>query len=436
MKIQISKNKPMTVELLDKILKLHLTDEARKEKLANYYKGDQIITRRVLSDSSKPNNKLVHPYGNYITDSITGYFMGQPVKYSAKEEEDVEFVEAIKQIFDYNDEQAENIELAKDASKFGAAYELMYLDERADVRFARLDAVCSIPVFANTLDEELIYFIRYYSDDIMDTNSMTIEVYSEYEVGYYKKLNETITFVSSQPHSFGLVPVSIFYNNEEEIGDYELVISLIDAYDKLNSDTVNDSEAFADAYMVLKGLNGTDSEDLAEMKQNRILVLPDDGEAEWLTKNVNDTYFQNIIKNIDADIHKFAKVPDMMDESFGSNLSGIAIKYKIMGLENKVAIKESHFKKGLQRRIELISNILRVFGTPYDYLNVDIHFSRNLPVNELELVDMANKLVGLVSDETVLSLLPMVNDARKELEKRDSQLELIQPIDDVNGAQN
>lgn len=420
---------PLTNELIIKVLEIHASEETRKQKLANYYVGKQAILNRQMSDLTKPNNKIVHSYGNYITDSVVGYFMGQPVKYAAKDPEFEKLVDSIKEVLEYNDEQAENIELSKDASKFGTAYELLWLDEAADIRFTRIDTIHSFPIYDSSLNQELIYFVRYYNDNILEPESRTVEIYSTTEVKRYNLANQVLTFIEEQPHNFGMVPVVIYYNNEEEVGDYELVLSMIDAYDKLNSDSVNDFELFADAYLTLKGMDGTEPEDVAKMKENRILLLPTDGEAQWLVKNINDTYFQNTINTIDQDIHKFAKVPNMMDEAFGANLSGIAIKYKLIALENKVAIKESYFKKGLQRRIELINNIFNLMGNAYEYLGIDIHFNRNLPVNELEAVQMANQINGLVSDETMLSLLPFVNDAAKELEKRDAQLDFeVEPI--------
>ena len=412
MKLQISKGQAITPELIMKILELHLTDEARKTKLSNYYVGKQEILLRQMADTSKPNNKIVHSFGNYITDSIVGYFMGQPVTYSTKDEQSKDFLEQLKSILNYNDEQSENVELSKDSSKYGVAYELLYLDEDANIRFALLDPIHAIPIYSNTLDNELIYFIRYYNDNIMNPESKVIEVISDTEIRQYRLNNKEISFLNATSHLFGMVPVAIYSNNAEELGDYELVISLIDAYDKLNSDSVNDFEQFADAYLTLKGMNGTSTDDIATMKENRVLLLPDDGSADWLVKTINDTYFQNTIKTLDADIHKFSKVPNMSDEAFGGNLSGIAIKYKLIGLENKVAIKESLFKKGLQKRIELISAILDVMGNAFNYLDISVQFHRNLPVNELEAVQMANQLVGLISDESIIETLPFIEDAK------------------------
>lgn len=424
MKIRLNPNQQLTPELVKRIIALNSAEQARRDRLANYYRGQQNILYRSMGDSSKPNNKLIHTYGNYITDTITGYFMGQPVSYVPRDAADEAAVDMLREIFEYNDEQGQNVELAKESSKVGVSYELHYVDNDGNPRFKIIDNIQAIPVYDDTLEEELLYFIRYYNDDIFDLQRRTVEVISSTETTTYAYSGETMSIVDVKPHAYGMVPVSIYYNNAEELGDYELVVSLIDAYDKLASDAVNDFESFADAYLTLKGMDGTQPEDIAAMREQRVLLLPENGEAAWLVKAINDTYFQNTIANIDGNIHKFSKVPNLMDAAFGGNLSGIAIKYKLMGLENKVAVKESYFKRGLQRRIELISNIMRLFGNDMGYLGMDIVFKRNIPTNELEAAQLVQSIYGIVSDETALAQLPFVGDPTAEIEKKLSQFNL------------
>jgi len=348
MKIKLSENVALNPELIGKLLQLQTADEARKQKLANYYVADQAINHRLMKDVSKPNNKTAHPYGNYITDSITGYFMGQPIRYAASEPEFEDFAANLAEILEYNDEQSNNIELTKDTCKFGVGYELLWMDEAADIRFKRVDALNAFPIYDNTLEEDIIYFVRHYADNVLDTSSRTIEIYSKYEVHYYSKNNEQISYVSSTEHNWGMVPVAVYINNAEELGDYELVMSLIDGYDKLTSDSLNDFEAFVDAYLILKGMDGIDADDVSKMKENRILLLPNDGDAEWLSKAINDTYFQNVVKTLDSDIHKFSKVPDMMISNFHLPYSTLLMMvsafagYDLLFDAYKTAVKEKY----------------------------------------------------------------------------------------------
>lgn len=392
--------------MIQRYIQKHKQEERHLEMLADYYKGKTAITKRVMADAAKPNNKIVNPYAQYITDTFTGYFLGEPVSYSCGENQ--ELMDRINKVFNYNDEAALNAELAKDASIYGVAFELMYMDENADIRFKKIDAERAIPIFDNTLEEDLLYFIRYYDDvDIMtDKKTTYVEVYSRESVRYYV-YDSSMKLVSEIPHAFKAVPINIYQNNEEELGDFETVISLIDAYDLITSDSVNDMEYFADCYLALYGMNGTEPEDIAAMKEQRVLLLESDAKAEWLTKQINDTYVENLKNRLDTQIHKFSRCPALTDENFAANASGVAMKYKLMGIETATSKKERAFKKALQRRVELICNIFAVMGADFDYREVQMTFTRNIPANLVEVADVITKIGHLLSTETQLNLLPI-----------------------------
>lgn len=348
---------------------------------------------------------------------MTGYFVGEPITYtSADEAQQAEF----SAIYNYNDEAFENSDLAKDASIFGVGYELLYLDDNKDIRFKRISPIGCIPIYENNVEEELLYFIRYYDEENIVSGDVDtfVEVYSRTYYQLYKYSVVSLSLLEENIHSWGLVPISIYRNNTETMGDFENVISLIDAMDKLESDNLNEIEYFSDAYLCITGCLGTDSEDIQQMKENRVILLPENTSASWLVKGINDTYIENQKTRIDADIHKFSYCPAMTDRDFAVNASGVAMKYKLMGLEAATAKKENAFKLGLQRRIELICNILAVFGKEYDYRALLIHFKRNVPQNMNEVADLLNKVGHLLSEETQINLLPLNLNPTEELEKR------------------
>ena len=375
-----------------------------------------------MSDSTKPNNKIANSYASYITDTLVGYFMGKPVSYNA---DDDKVLEELNMIFEYNDEADENIELAKNASIYGVAYEMLYMSEE-EVRFKSLDPKQCIPIFDDTIDGNLLAFIRYYDyyDVVQDKTITIIELITDTTITRYQCGNNysNFTLLDSYKHYFGMVPIAIFKNNEEELGDFETVISLIDAYDKLESDSLNDFEYFVDAYLALYGFTA-EPEDIQQMKENRVLLMDEGTSAEWLTKNVSDNNIENIKNRIDADIHKFAKCPNMADKEFASNASGVAIKFKLLGTENKVSIKERKFKRGLQQRLELLATINGVLSDGFDWRSIDIVFSRNIPSNDTDIANMVNTLSGIVSEETLLAQLPFIENVQDEIERLDADRE-------------
>lgn len=410
----------MIEELTDKVIKRlvenHRSQEfPRLKKLEDYYNANNEINRRLMKDPSKPNNKIANAYASYITDTLTGYFIGEPISYTSA---DGTLLQDLTMIFEYNDEADENAELAKNASIYGVAYEMLYLSEEDNmIRFKALDPKTVIPIFDKTVEENLIAVIRYYDDyDVVADKTFTIiEVIDNTYVRRYK-LDNSLSLLDEYQHYFSLVPVAIFKNNEEQTGDFENVISLIDAYDKMESDSLNDFEYFVDAYLALYGFTA-DAEDVAQMKENRVLLMDEGTSAEWLIKQTSDVYVENMKNRLDNDIHKFAKCPNMSDENFASNASGVAIKFKLLGTENLVAIKERKFKRGIQQRLELMSAINSILREGFDWRAININFTRNIPSNDADIANMVNSLKDLVSEETLLAQIPFVEDVQEELER-------------------
>ncbi len=401
-----------------------MNDLPRLLELENYYNTKNKIINRVMADPAKPNNKIANPYASYITDTLTGYFVGEPITYNSN---DKTLLQDLSMIFEYNDEADENMELAKNASIFGVAYEMLYFSEEDKmIRFKPLSPKEVIPIFDKSVEGNLLAVIRYYDDyNVVEDKTYTIiEVIDAVGVSRYQstKGSNTLTLLENYPHYFGMVPVAIYKNNEEERGDFEPVISLIDAYDTMESDSVNDFAYFVDCYLALYGFTA-EAEDVQKMKENRILLMDEGTSAEWLVKDSNDTTIENMKNRLDADIHKFAKCPNLADKEFASNASGIAIKFKTLGTENLVAIKERKFKRGLQQRLELMSRINSVLREGFDWRAIDIVFTRNLPSNDVDIANMVNSLRDIVSDETLLAQIPFVDDVQAEIERVDKQKE-------------
>lgn len=392
----------------------------RVQKLKNYYEGKHDILTKEQRAESAPNNMIVANYCEYIANMSTGFFIGQPVAYSSISG-DADAVRALQDVFRYNDEAECNLRLAGEAGITGEAYEVLYLDADAAIRFCPLPADQVILVVDDTLEENLIAAIRRYRVYEMDGVSYSdyVDVYDAQYVTHYSYISEKLERRSEpQPHYFDGVPVIEYPNNEARRGDFEGVMTLVDAYNKAQSLTLDDMEDFTDAYLILKGMGGMNGEDAAELRRNKMMTLQEGGSAEWLIKNLNDTYIENIKTRLQNDIHKFSAIPDMSDDAFAGNTSGVAIKYKLIGLEQVRSRKERCFKKGLQRRIELIADMLRTKSkADIDFRDIEITFTANIPANNQEQADIVKALYGLVSQKRLLSLLPFVTDPAEELEE-------------------
>lgn len=227
----------------------------------------------------------------------------------------------------------------------------------------------------------------------------------------------------SRPHGMNGVPLIEIYNNSVCTGDFEPVLSLIDAYNVLQSDRVNDKEQFVEAILLIKGATLGDSsaektENYKALRENGLLELDADSSAEWLTRQFDENSVEVLRKSLEQDIHKFANVPCMSDESFGGNASGVAMRYKLLGFEQITKIKERYFREGIKERLRLLCSWLETTGRAHiDSTEISIQFTRALPVNEAEQAQLVSELRDVVPLETLLGQLPFVDDPETAAEK-------------------
>lgn len=406
-------------KILAELIYRHEQGLDRMRRLRDYYLGRHDILARSRKSNASVNNRVVCNHAKYIVDMTQSYLVGNPVTYSAGEECDIE---ALKNCYLIQDIAALDAELEKNMSIFGKSYELIYSDEDSMPKSAGLSPVNTFMVYARGVNEKPLFGVHYFRRrDIRGAvtgvcctaaDGRYIYTYQNDADSYYN-----MELVKKEPHFFGGVPFIEYRNNDEGQGDFEQLIPLIDAYNLLQSDRINDKEQFVDAFLFLTGIE-LDSEQAKKLREERILMGYDGASAQYLSKVMSENDVEVLCEGIKKDIHRFAMVPDLSDESFGGNLSGVAIKYKLMGFEQHIRNKERAFAKSLRRRFELYNNFLSLKGSMdrVPIHKIDIVFTRNLPVNELEISEMINNLSGIASSETLLSRLSFVSDPKEEAE--------------------
>lgn len=396
--------------------------------LKKYYLSENPAIKRE-SKSQNSNYKVAHSFAASITDTHVGYFMGSPVHYNS---EDEAAEQAMRLITDMNDEESQNLRLAQDCSIYGLAHELIYIDSTKNVRFKDVDPRSSFTIHQNDLDQKPLYFVRYYksSSNVLETEKWVVEVYDNKNKSIYHTtggLLGNIKFDSSTPHGFTEVPVAVYNNNRFRTGDFEKVIPMIDAYDSIASNTLNDLENFADAYLVFKNVD-LDEDDVKLMRETKTISFNDiDGNAsvEWLTKDVLEAgAWEGSQAKLEQQIYILTGTPQFSDENFAGNSSGVAIKYKILPLEQKAASKEREFRKGLQRRISLINDVVDLLLSDMTYLDIDITFKRTLPVDILAEMQAVQAGHGLLPQETLLGQVSFVDNPAEEVAKLQAENEL------------
>lgn len=393
-------------------------DTAERKK--DYYEGKH----KILGE--KRENKLVCNHAKDISDTASAYFIGNPVTY--KSTEDITKLLDALEAAGADEADGDN---GIDLSIYGRAYEYIYTkadETRLEVR--NLEPENTFVVYDDTIEQNELFAVYYYArEDSTDRTPITY-IATVMTKNYKYVLN--IQAIESpqalveppEPHFKGEVPVIEYLNNKLAIGDFELQIPLIDAYNALMSDRVTDKEQFIDAILVLygtllsdEGEGGSLTEAQSALKSKKLLEMPSEGaRAEYLTRTFDESGVEILKKALEQDIHKFSHIPCMTDESFGGNVSGVALEYKLLGMENITKIKTRYYKKGLRKRIRIFCNYLQTSGAEMiDSNTITPVLTRAMPKNLLEISQYVANLWGKVSAKTLLAQVPFVDNVEEEL---------------------
>lgn len=438
--------------------------EDRCRQLHNRYKGNPQLEQNEESIRAEAN------YAKYIVDITQGYYLSEPVKYDNNDKSDkkqkssalsmVSSVEAkldkktgkltrhdnsnhtfhkeidISPVIDcYHEQNIAEIDEknGKNIGIYGESCELVYAntDDVPAPRSAVYPPDQLILVQDNTVEHNDLFGIWFEKcETINKTKYYNVSVYSDCMRRDYRSTDCSKDDFMFNPvgdavqQAFGAVPIICYENNSERQGDFEQVISLIDARNGLLSDRLTDKKKFVDAVLALYG--GIFSESaIRDMKNEKLIDgLPIDARIEYIQKTFDEASLKILDDTLVSEIHKMTLTPDMTDEKFSGNSSGVALKLKLLALNILVKSKMRSMEKGLKKRWALYNRFLTARGiTPVDINDVDIVFTICMPIDEPAIVNMVCELKnsGLVDDQTLLSLLWFVKDPAEALENMKQQ---------------
>ena len=414
---------------LDKQAIRHLILKHRKEferlnKLKEYYVGKH----KILGDSDR-ENKLVCNHAKDISDTASAYFIGNPVSYKCENN-----ITILTDALEHAGADEADGDNGLDLSIYGRAYEYIYTKkDETDLTIKNLEPENTFIVYDDTIEQNELFGVYYYAkvdsrDKVSTVYVATILTENYKYVLNIQDIDGPQAFLEiPEPHYKGEVPIIEYLNNKLAIGDYELQIPLIDAYNALMSDRITDKEQFIDAILAIYGtlLSDEDSEEdgdkkgsseaMKRLRKEKLLEMPDTTKAEYLTRTFDENGVEILKKAIEQDIHKFSHIPCMSDESFGGNVSGVAMEFKLLGMENITKIKTRYYKKGLRKRLRIFAFFLNNQAIQVDVSKITPVFTRAMPKNLLEISQYVANLWGKVSRKTLLSQIPFVDDPEEEL---------------------
>jgi len=439
-------------EIIKFINSYESTEVPELNNLWEYYvaKDTKILTKK-KPDPNNPDNRTPVPYGRKIVTTFTGY--AYRPNYITYQSNQTDVIETVKATFKLNQEHVKTSRAGRNTAIFGKAYEIVYIDGvpdetlpvKAEPRFFSVDPREMILFYDYSPEPKKQIAIRYYDVDPVG-NTRKVEVYYKDTIVTYDmersqqaepdgtQLGWMLTSKDIRVNFFGDVPVVAYYFGDEMLGIIKPVQPLIDDYDLLVSDSINEFDRFAHAYLRLVKMSltdpvnnktpGADNRKLQLLKRRRIFEdLPDKDAVSFLTKDIPTGFMEFMTNLIRQEIHVQSHVPDFSDKTFASDISGVAVQRLLFDFENVVSSAEADFDIGLQERLELMAMIYQkggrqLEGKPED---ITITHTRNLPSDWKESAETGKILKESgFSRETVIRVQPaeVVPDREAELERQ------------------
>ena len=408
----------LTTERIDYIKKQKQVEEASLKKKFDYYKGKHAIESRE-KEPDLSNHKIVVNHCKRIVDINAGALFNQPVQYQADEGIDIEPI-----LNEFNKQTIERLDLenGKKVGIYGKSYEYIYVKDvggETNVISVLLNPKTSLIKYDKTIEKNKEYGVFWSHDDEDGSEEWAIIDVDEINIYLVEKTGRIVKDEKrSTQNLFGRIPMIEYYNNEEQEGDFEQAIPLNDALNMLQSDRVNDKEQLVAAILALYAAT-VDDEDMESVKKDRVLMLPEGARAEYLIKPMDEASIEVLKKSIVDDIYTVTMTPNLSDEKFAGNSSGVALNLKLIPFIQNIDNKKNFMSIGMDERFEIYSAILHTLIKMKQLVNasqVDIVFKHNLPQNKLEIAQIIGLLWGKVDRSTLISWLPDVKDADEILD--------------------
>lgn len=381
-----------------------------RQRLYDYYRGEQPVNKGEAV-RGRPNNLLRAPFPRYITEVHTGYFLGIPPALAYGEAAAGERYAALSRDLDLPHLY---FDLGRDLSICGAGFALVWA-ERSGVRVCRCDPCDCFAIRSGEAGSPLLAAVRLLAGGKGETRGV---LYTAERLIPFVWDGTGVTLGTAEDNLLHTIPLLSFYNNCQGMGDFEMVTGLVDAYNVLLSGALDDMQSVANAFLALYGMQGTTQKDIDNANRTRILSLSEGGRAEFVVKNLNHEALGQLETNLRRSILQLSMTPDLCDEHFAGNSSGVALQYKLWGIEQVRAAKERTFTDGLRGLLAVLTAGEQLMGRNIDLTGGMATFYKNLPQDNSALAETLLSLSPVLSAQTILENLPWVTDVQEELRRK------------------
>ena len=431
----------MEIRKLEYLISQWLSSKTRVDQVngERYYKGSHDILskkRKAIVEGGRledinnlVNSKLVDNQYSKMVDQKVNYFLAKKPTFICKNEDVLKllgnkFLRTLRN-------------LGEDSLNGGIGWIYPYFNQKGELQFRKFEPSEILPIWTDNNKDELELVIRLYEVLEFQYNSLVpvkkVEVYSGNGVDFFiwndslKPLGHSdYIVIGEETYNWGKVPLIPFRSNNLEQPLICRVKCLQDALNEIISKFQDNM--MEDAGSTILILTNYDGENLGEFRRNlatyrAVKVTNTDGGKgglEALQIEVNSENYALIIKLLKKAIIENARGFDAKDERLGNNPNEMNIQSMYSDIDLDANQMEVEFQASFEELMWFINKALNINET------LDVIFNRDVLVNESETINNCKSSVGIISQKTIITQHPWVNDVDeeiKQLEKENKELD-------------
>lgn len=390
-----------------------------------------------------PNNRIIDNQYGKLVNQKSNYLLGQPFVIDG---DNKQYIELLKKVF--NKKFMKTLKNAgKAALNGGISWLYPYYNDAGEFSFRLFPSYEILPFWKDSEHTILDCAVRLYSvlgyEGTKPVTIEKIEIFDMQGIHCYILDNGKLipdTSIEEQNCSYVInngislnwarIPLIPLKYNEQETSLLKKVKTLQDGINIMLSDFENNMQEDArNTIIVLKNFDG---QNLGEFRKNLAtygaVKVRYDGEAkggvETLEVNVNSENYKSIIE-----IFKKALIENGMGyDAKDDRLSGNPNQMNIQSMYSDIDLDANDMETELQATFEEIlwfvnAHLANTGCGDFDGEEVNIIFNRDILINESESISNCQASVGILSDETIVSQHPWVDDPQAELDRLKKQKE-------------
>ena len=420
-------------------------------------------------------DKAPLPYAKKIVTISAAATVGEGIDLKTDDsfsEEQKRTFEEIERLFTKQIISYEDLSIITQGATYGIAYELGFMsdDEKPVPKCKWLDACHTFVVFDDTVEDNALYGI--YFNEITEGNAKYTDIYvydKDYKYSvrvaghatggnnkffrindgdripmiYAQPQYDSVDLLikepqqiqlsdgyTAEPHHMGRMPITVYFNNNDEQSDFEQVKPAINARNKIHELAMEDAETIASNYLVFKDneIAGNTEEEKSRTvrKIGRTKVIEaGEGDVAILTKQETFSMISIYGKDVENKIYDLSMIINFSSEEFSGNITGVALRLKLFPFKRLVKNKDYFIEKLYRRRLKMYMHALSALNVEYaefDVSEVKVNIKRTWEENILELAQVIGTLAptGLFSDRYLIEKMP---DGEYEVEIQQKQTE-------------